>query len=64
MKIKEILATTANKMAHKARDNQFEDYKEKVFNTIDKAITKGEFECFISQLSCPDGRWKETMEWL
>ena len=64
MKIKEILATTANKMAHKSHDNALEDYKAKVMARIDEVIKNGMFECAISQLSCPDGCWKEIREWL
>ena len=64
MKIKEILATTANKMAHKSHDNALEDYKAKVMVRIDEAIKDGRFDCLISQLSCPTGCWKEIMDWL
>ena len=63
-KIKEIFAVAANKMAHEAQEEAWEDYKKKVRDRMKEVISEGKFECFINQLACPSGRWKETMEWL
>ena len=65
MKIREIIATVANQMAHKAQNDAWEDYKKKVQNIIKIASNEGKFECFIGQLTCPSSDcWKETIGWL
>lgn len=63
MKIKEILATTANKMAHNARDNQFEDYKQQLIERIIKTANDGQFSLHVNTYSCPGG-WGGLKQWL
>ena len=62
-KIKEILATTANKMAHKANDKQFEEYKDQLTERITKAASNGEFYLCVNTYSTR-GRWEELKQWL
>lgn len=62
-KIKEILAPAANKMAHKAKDNWFEEYKERLMEKIINAANNGEFDLKINTLSCR-GNWGKVKDWL
>lgn len=62
-KIKEILAKAANKMAHNARDEQFEDYKEQLVERITKTANDGEFSLPVNTYSAR-GRWAELKQWL
>lgn len=62
-KIKEIFAVAANKMAHNARDKQFDDYKERLVERITKAANDGEFSLQVNTYSAR-GRWAELKQWL
>lgn len=62
-KIKEILATAANRIAHNVRDEQFEDYKERLIERINKAANDGEFSLPVNTYSA-HGRWAELKQWL
>ena len=48
MKIKEILATTANKMAHKAKDEMFIEIKERILSQIDRVSKTGRFNTYLT----------------
>ena len=63
MKIKEILATTANKMAHKAMDNQFEDYKQQLIERITESANEGKFSLDVNTRSF-SGAWGRLKQWL
>lgn len=63
MKIKEILATTANEIAHNARDKQFEDYKQQLAERITKSANDGQFSLHVNTYSCPGG-WSGLKQWL
>ena len=63
MKIKEILATTANKMAHQARDNQFEDYKQQLTKRITKSANDGKFSLCVDTYVFT-GAWDGLKQWL
>ena len=63
MKIKEIMATTANKMAHSARDIQFEEYKQQLAKRITKSANDGKFSLCIDTYVFP-GAWDGLKQWL
>lgn len=63
MKMKEVTATAANKMAHKASDEKLKDYKERLAERITKAANNGEFSLHVNaHFFC--GRWVELKQWL
>ena len=62
-KIKEILATTVNKITHNARDNQIEELKEQFMERIITTASEGEFNLYMN-INSAKGRWGELKSWL
>ena len=50
-------------MAHKARDNQFEDYKKQLIERITKTANDGKFSLHVDTYSFP-GAWDGLKQWL
>jgi hypothetical protein len=62
-KIREIFATVANKMAHNARDEEFQIYKKQLMERVNTAANEGEFCLHVNTFSAK-GHWGELKSWL